>query len=502
MQLIDSWNNKVLTKEKSAEQIDFCRRTYENAGIKPHEKVIMVLPSSSQWIIQYLALEKIGAVIIPIDSDDKIQLEEKIYLANASFIITSEEAGSEIIKNKYEYISNISDSSINIYRCKHTNTPVKNCHMMIYTSGTDGLPKLAMLSKQSVEMVVDYYVSEFNQYKFDNIIIALPLSAIYTIAICLAAIKSRKCLIFANYKNQNIFSVITQYNVNLFPAVPIVVEKMYSKITASIENNNFLIRNAINLLIAFCIQFRRYTNLNLGKILFKFIHNKTGNDLKVILSGGAKIPSHVLYKMYGLGYTIFEGYGLTETAGVITVRKGEYETIGTVGKPINDVQITIGSDRDKNEICIKTNQLFSGYHDTTVQHPQKEIPFRTGDTGSIREDGNLIISGRLKNIIILADERKVNPEWLEELIEVHTGIKNPVVIGYNNANSFGDSIILFIENDSLKNSRTIPTLEYINNQFKQICKFDRIICVENFPRNKLGKCCRRELKILYAQESL
>lgn len=500
MHLIDSWDNNVVTADLAEQSINQLINKLQLLGITAGNRVLLISGSSSQWMILQSALSSIGAVIIPVDQENKIDLENKIQHANPHYILCVGEVDLGLSLEHYQP-TNTGINAVYVLEHKYKETldnSSKKNQFMIFTSGTSSNAKLAILNFDAVDRVVDFYVNEFSQYRFDKIIIALPLSAIYTICICLAASRLGKTLVFVRPKEQDVFTVLREYRADLFPAVPLVVELIYKKINSALAEKSAWLNWMIKLLLLTSIQVRRIFGLNIGRLLFASIHSAVGKSLKVILSGGAKIPKHVLYDMYGYGFTIYEGYGLTETSGVVTVRRGDYASIGSVGTPVNDVVIAMDSIDGTGQIKIKTKQAFSGYYDASMGVVRNDSEWvATGDVGYNDSSGALHVNGRMKNIITFSNELKANPELLEEALQKSSCISDPVIIGFDKEDSFGDHVVLFVEKG--QHASDID-LDIINSTYISPYIVNEIYFIDSFPRNKLGKCCRNKLVDQYRGE--
>lgn len=158
--------------------------------------------------------------------------------------------------------------------------------------------------------------------------------------------------------------------------------------------------------------------VNIGKRLFGKVHESFGGELRIAISAGSRFDEDVAIDFHRLGFTILQGYGLTETSGAATATYVDDNRIGSVGKPMFNAKIKIAEpDKDGvGEVLIKGEMVFSGYYknpDATKDAFTEDGWFRSGDLGRIDKNGHLFIVGRAKDVIVLPSGKNVHPEDLE-----------------------------------------------------------------------------------------
>ena len=153
-----------------------------------------------------------------------------------------------------------------------------------------------------------------------------------------------------------------------------------------------------------------------------------GGRLRFCVSGGAPLFKELAEFFYDLGVTIYEGYGLTETSPVISVNREGHLHFGTVGLPLEGVQVKIASD---GEVLTKSASVMKGYHRLPVETEAvlKEGWFHTGDIGAFDPDGSLVITGRKKELIVTSGGKKISPRPIEEAVETDPFILRCVLFG-------------------------------------------------------------------------
>ncbi len=164
--------------------------------------------------------------------------------------------------------------------------------------------------------------------------------------------------------------------------------------------------------------FRDKLHINLGRKLFGQVHESFGGNLRIAISAGSRFDDAVAEDFHRLGFTIIQGYGLTETSGAATATYEDDNRVGSVGKPMKGAEIKI-LDPDKEgvgEVLIRGTMVFDGYYknpQATADAFTEDGWFRSGDLGKIDSDGFLYIVGRGKDVIVLPSGKNVHPEDLE-----------------------------------------------------------------------------------------
>ncbi|MBP6985092.1 MAG: AMP-binding protein [Alphaproteobacteria bacterium] len=457
----------------------------------PNDRVVLVGEGGFEWLSCYFALLDLNLKIIPIDAglETKV-IQAKINQASPRYILSLSKMDLDLGGFEEHKLG----ESLYFYHCQQPIVQHEdNALMMIASSGTSGAEKLIMLSRANIQAVLDLYDELLQKVSFDCVMICLPISAIYPLAITLVCLNAGKKVVFCNPKNENLSQVMIREEVEIVPAVPLMLEMIHKAIFSKIENNplkKWIIRRILDL---FGFMRRRWA-VNLGPFVLKIAHKPFGDKLKLFLSGGATLSVSTLKDFYNLGFTIYEGYGLTEAAGLVTYRMDDYSAFGTVGKVSDRVLMKIS---DQDEILLKGPQIFSGYF-----NQQNETSsafdmgwFKTGDKGMLDANGNLIVKGRIKDIIFLSDENGYAPETIEEYYKGIPGIKEFIVVGWIRENTSGDYLSLVaVKEEGVVESKVLADVESHKKHIPPLFHIQDVIFLDEILKNKLGKVCRNVIK--------
>lgn len=243
---------------------------------------------------------------------------------------------------------------------------------------------------------------------------------------------------------------IKEYNITTMIVVPAVLEAIYKQILKGIKKQGKLKEYALakatsNTLYRLGIDKRRY--------IFKSILKSIGPDLKLVVSGAAALHTAVHKEFADLGINILQGYGLTETSPVIAVsHPKEGPQFGSVGKPVVGVEVKIDEPNAEGigEILVKGDNVFLKYLNNEEANKKAFTDdgyFKTGDLGYMDKKGNIYISGRIKNVIVLKNGKNVFPEETQDLLDKIPGVLETFVFGYNKENPKNPKIMAKIVYD-------------------------------------------------------
>ena len=312
---------------------------------------------------------------------------------------------------------------------------------LVYTSGTTGNPKGAMLTHGNITTNVVTVRSAVPFQIGDVALSILPLSHILERMVDFLYLYKNGTIAYAENVNKvadNLQEIHPQY----FAAVPRLFEKMRMRIMDNVATAPRVRQKIFHwaLKVGEARLPYRVENkpLPLGlklksaiadKLVFSKILDRLGGKVKYVVSGGAPLSQELAAFFIGAGVEILEGYGLTETSPVITVNRPGKRRLGTVGPIVDGVEVKIAGD---GEILARGPNIMEGYWnnpEATAQSIDQDGWFHTGDIGELDKDGFLKITDRKKDIIINAYGKNIAPQPLEALLKSSPYVGTPVLIG-------------------------------------------------------------------------
>jgi long-chain acyl-CoA synthetase len=313
--------------------------------------------------------------------------------------------------------------------------------MIIYTSGTTGPPKGAMLSHASSLFIGESLLERNTATTEDDLVSYLPLAHVYE---NLGSVMQHSRVGYVvNFVEsmETLFQNLREVSPTYFASVPRVWEKLASAIELRVADSTWAKRTLYRLALGVGRRWVRARRA--GKVpfhlaaarfatywtVFEPLKRRIGFDrTRLALSGAAPAAPELFEFFQVLGIPLIEGYGMTESTGVIAVNRQEAPLVGTVGEPIQGIEVKLDED---GEICTRGPHVFKGYFKDPEQTARTIDPegwLHTGDIGEWQE-GRLKIVDRKKDILITAGGKNIAPAWIENKLKFSPYIQDAVVIG-------------------------------------------------------------------------
>ena len=452
------------------ERVRHVARGLSSLGIRRGDRVAILSENRPEWAIADFACLTGGMTDVPIYPT--IPAEQIAYIlkdSGATAIFVSNQPQAEKIRQirtqlpslkaviGFDDLPGLANLSINelekrgvagenrdtiaTYREDAMTVKPDDVATIIYTSGTTGEPKGVMLTHDNIFSNVQAARTAIPFEGEDTALSFLPLSHIFERM-------GGHYLMWATGTSIAYAESIDTVPVNLQEVKPTIVlsvprlyEKMYARVLETALTGGFLkkkiffwARGVADRWASERLAGRTPTGMlarQYGiaqKLVFAKLKARTGGRLRYFVSGGAPLAPEINKFFYAAGLEILEGYGLTETSPVIAVNTPENFRIGTVGKPINGVEVAIAAD---GEILTRGPHVMKGYYNKPEATREAIDPdgwFHTGDIGEIR-DGFLAITDRKKDIIVTAGGKNIAPQPLENKVKTNKYISQAVMIG-------------------------------------------------------------------------
>lgn len=396
------------------------------------KKIAVVGENSYEWVVTYFAVVNSGNILLPIDKELKSnEINVLLNQSDTDLLIYSpqkqkmldeiKEEGTNVqeficmseFDGLYQKGKELLDSGDTKYASYEVD-PYKMC-LIIYTSGTTGSPKGVMLSHNNLVKDAFHSISVMKVPR--DTVVVLPFNHTFGFMAGVLCQLWMGYSIFINNSLKTIVKDINEAKPGHISVVPLFVENMYKNIwkTAQKQGKADLLKKLIKVSNTL-----RKGGIDLRRTLFKSVLDKLGGNLEMIISGGAPIDDLYMKGFDDLGITIINGFGITECSPIVALNRVDDIKPGTVGMAIPEVEIDIPNpdENGEGEIWVKGDIVMLGYYENPEATAEvlKDGWFNTGDIGKIVDGKYLAITGRKKNIIILANGKNVYPEELEYLV--------------------------------------------------------------------------------------
>ncbi|MDR1998124.1 MAG: AMP-binding protein [Candidatus Margulisbacteria bacterium] len=387
-------------------------------GVKKGDVVGLLSKNSPDWCVTFTAILSLGALALLLDSNLRADMYKPMLGHVAAKLVY---VSKDFAQTDY----GVEKLPIEAADPPHTFTPAEEVldsdpAALFYTSGTTGTPKVVQLTHNNIIHTSQACIKLVEAGPADMFITILPLYHVYgLVAGFLGAYLSGASVVFQNsLKGPDILGTLAKYPITIFSAVPQMWELFFDRLAKKIKNESKLKYKLFMFFLRYAPDLR---HIGLGRLVDKIfypVHKVFGLRLRKLLCGGSRIARRYCLYYKHMGFTLMEGYGLTETTGPICGSDPLNPTPICVGKPIgrNFVEVRDLNEDDIGEIWLKGESVTPGYYhnpEATKAAFDENGWFRTGDLGFLDKNGELHIRGRKKNVIVLDSGKNVYPEDLE-----------------------------------------------------------------------------------------
>lgn len=447
-------------------------------GISENDKIAILSENNPKWPISDLAIMSLKAVSVPIHSTlPPDQISYILQNSDCTFVFVENEMMLQKVLHTNPISQNIaifypddsfieSDTifSFNLLCRNGEENPLENWEeiwtgierddlaTIIHTSGTTGLPKGAMLSHGNILSNLEGVQFWMIEARPTDIFLShLPLSHVFErMAGQFMPLSIGATIAYA----ENIDTVpenLLEVRPTVLVSVPLLFERVYSRAQKTIDAGTPLRRKIFDWAVSVGLKrydyylentfdqmfrnselpkdFRRQWKLA-NKLVYNKIKSQMGGRLRGLISGGGALNPTIAKFFWAIDLPVLEGYGLTETSPVVCVNPMTRTKVGTVGKPLPNLDIKISED---GEVMVKGPSVMKGYYknEEATSSQFKDGWFLTGDIGELDPDGFLKIIDRKKRIIVLTSGKNVAPQPVENAINQSIYVQNSVLIGQN-----------------------------------------------------------------------
>ncbi len=526
-QIKEGTGYRCLTYGEIARQARALAVALLQAGVSFGDRVALISENRPEWTVAYFAVTVAGATAVPLDtqlSDGELA----IVLAHAGchMAIASRKQAARLLAMKAEEEAPLRvvdlDAEVPADRTlafrailrdhdgtERSSLPTVDDDALasiLYTSGTTGSPRGVMLSHgnflANARSILDFGLVNSR----DNLLGLLPLHHAFAFMVQLILLYSGAHITFPpSLKGPDLVACMRETSVTVLVGVPQLFYMLHKGIFDEIGRRPFPLRFLLKGLLRLSGALLPL-GIRFGRMVFAPVHRKFGGRLRILCSGGARLDPVIAQDFLALGFTMTEGYGLTETAPVACFNPVDRVRPGSVGIPLPRVEVKIVNPDAEGvgEIAIRGVNVMQGYYLNPAATAEviRDGWFLSGDLGYLDADGYLTITGRAKEVIVLSSGKNIYPEEVEERYLKSPYIKEICLVPRteDRGGAAVEGLLALV----------LPDLEYfraqgmtnifetirwdMENVGRDLPPFKRptglVIVKEGFPRTRLGKIQR------------
>jgi long-chain acyl-CoA synthetase len=409
-------------------------RELESRGISRSDAVLLWGEPSPAWIAAFFGCVLRGVVAVPIDQVSRPEFASRVASeVHAKLVVRSHNSAAHQSSTPSLELASLRETIAHHSSAAYSSPALTRDDTLeiIFTSGTTAEPRGVVISHGNILANIEPLEREIGKYlryerfvhplRFLNL---LPLSHIFgqIMGIFIPPLLSGMVIYVETLKPSELIDTIRRERVSVLVSVPRVVESLQREIERDIERRGEM------------ETFQRRFDFSAGKHFlrrwwtFRTIHRRFGWKFWAIISGGATLPSAVETFWNRLGYAVIQGYGMTETASLITLNHPFRLGKGSIGKAFPGSEIRLS---ESGEILVRGENIAKSYRQGEDLQPVvgEDGWFHTGDLAEIGQDGHVYFKGRQKNVIVTPAGMKVYPIDLEQALRRQKGVRDCVVVG-------------------------------------------------------------------------
>ncbi|MFH8927820.1 AMP-dependent synthetase/ligase [Streptomyces pristinaespiralis] len=430
------------------------------AGIRPGDRVGLMSRTRYEWVQLDFAIWSAGAVTVPVyETSSAEQVQWILGDSGAAAVIVEGDAHAtavESVRDSLPALQNVwqiekgavdeltaAGAEISEATVDERSAAAKadDPATIVYTSGTTGRPKGCVLTHRAFFAECGNLVERLKplfRTGESSVLLFLPAAHVFGRMVELAAVMA-PIRLGCVPDIKNLTDELASFRPTLILGVPRVFEKVYNsaRAKAQADGKGKIFDKAANTAIAYSRALGGPGGVPVGlklkhKVFDKLVYSKLravlGGRGEYAVSGGAPLGERLGHFFRGIGFTVLEGYGLTESCAATAFNPWDRQKIGTVGQPLPGSVVRIADD---GEVLLHGEHIFSGYwnNEAATADALADGWFHTGDIGTLDEDGYLAITGRKKEILVTAGGKNVAPAVIEDRIRGHALVAECMVVG-------------------------------------------------------------------------
>jgi len=422
------------------------------AGVTQGDRVLLMGPNEPAWPMAYLGGLLADATMVPVDPEmSPLEVGNIIRKARARVVISHEDYPQSLEALGCLEWSEAQQQvgrplvfmglgeSLNSAPLPEEELSYRDRSQelasLLFTSGTTGDPKGVMLSHENFCALLAGLQGVFRVDHKDRFLSVLPLFHTFEFSggFLLPISSGARVTYLTELEGPTLRAAMKELRPTGIIGIPALWDVLQKRVESQVKDKG----EAAKLLFKLGVKLNRELRakgLNIGPLLFSEVHANLGGKVRYLISGGAALSDSTLEVFEGLGFELLEGYGLTEAAPVLAVRRPKSKRgAGTVGRPLPGVKLKIHNPDESGvgEVIARGDNVMLGYLDNqeATEATLRDGWLHTGDLGSLNDKGELSLSGRSKELIVTSSGKNVYPDELEPLFADHEYIDELSIVG-------------------------------------------------------------------------
>lgn len=497
-------------------------------GVGAGDRCAILADNDARWCGVYLGMLRIGAVAVPLDTNYSAAQVQTVLAASGARLLV---CGTRLLATGREALAAAPMPLVRMYGDPADPAPSvdgivaspggaalpaspagrDDPAVILYTSGTTSDPKGVVLTHGNLAAERDSAFAVVDVSEQDAVLGVLPLfhSLAQMANLLLPFAVGARVVYLETLNTTDLLKALAERRITIFACVPQFFYLIHQRVTGEVAKGGAVTRTLFRTLLAASLALRT-VGINIGPTVFAKVHKVLGGHMRLLVTGGSKFDPAVGRDLYGLGFTILQAYGLTETSGAATINQPHEAHIDTVGRVLPGNELTIlapEGEAEDGEIAIRGPIVMQGYFnrpDATAE-VMRDGWFLTGDLGRLDDQGRLTITGRKKEMIVLASGKNIYPEEIEAHYRKSTAIKEICVMGVTRPDEPTTErlhAVVVLDQDVLKARRIANAGDLLRFEMeglgaglpahKRVLGYD--VWFEPLPRTTTGKLRRFEIQ--------
>ena len=528
-----------VTYRELADLVERAAALLSHLGCRQGDRCAILAENDARWLATYFGVLRIGAIAVPLDTNySASQIRTIVADSGARVLVTSPRFAGTARESAFEMVTppvlvltagQVDDgTSLDLAgEFPRVDGPCpaapSDPAVILYTSGTTSDPKGVVLTHGNLLAERDAAFTVVTIDERDAILGVLPLfHALAQVANLLIPMTVGARIVFLETLNTSeLMRGLQERGITAFCVVPQFYYLLHQRVTEQVAASGVATRLVFRSLLTLNGWLRAGFGLNLGRTLFRRVHLALGGRMRILVTGGSRFDPAIGRDLFRLGFNIIQAYGLTECSGAGTVTRPGDPHIESVGQPLPGVDVRILDEPDlgdrehqDGEVLIKGPIVMAGYYnrpDATAE-TLRDGWLHTGDLGYLDRSGRLHITGRKKEVIVLASGKNIYPEEIEARLVQSPFIKEICVLGISHPGEPAAErlhAIVVPDGDVIRQRRVVNTREVIRFDLeglslalphhKRVLSFD--VWLEDLPRTTTRKLKRHAIERMYRERA-